>query len=91
MLCRLPVVAMDSGETRRLVAHGETGLVVPHGDVEALAAAVQRLAGNPGERRRMGDKGRRVARDRFVSWEERVGMEIELLEGLGSGGPATTL
>jgi glycosyltransferase involved in cell wall biosynthesis len=82
MLCRLPVVAMDSGETRRLVGDGETGLVVPHGDVGALAAAISRLAENPEERRRMGERGWQRARERFVSWDERVRMEIELLESL---------
>jgi glycosyltransferase involved in cell wall biosynthesis len=82
MLCRLPVVAMDAGETRRLVAAGETGLVVPHGDVEALAGAIRRLAADPGERRRMGEKGHQVAGERFVSWEERVAREVDLLESL---------
>jgi len=91
MLCRLPVVAMDAGETRRLVAPGDTGLVVPHGDVEALAGAVRRLAADPDERRRMGERGHQVARESFVSWEERVGMEVDLLESLVSDRAATTV
>jgi glycosyltransferase involved in cell wall biosynthesis len=90
MLCRLPVVAMDSGETRRLVADGETGLVVTHGDVEALAGAIGRLASDAEMRRMMGERAHTVARSRFISWDERVRMEVELLESLaraaGAGG-----
>ncbi len=86
MLCRLPVAAMDAGDTRRVVADGETGLVVPHGDVEALAAAIHRLAADPALRRRLGERGHAVARERFVSWERRVAMEVELLEAVGAGG-----
>jgi glycosyltransferase involved in cell wall biosynthesis len=82
MLCRLPVVAVDRGATRKLVADGETGLVVPAGDPAPLAAAISRLAGDPELRRRLGARGHEVARARFVSWEARVGMEIELLESV---------
>jgi glycosyltransferase involved in cell wall biosynthesis len=85
MLCRLPVVAMDAGKTRRLVADGETGLVVPHGDVGALARAIRRLAEDPALRWRMGERGHAAARKRFVSWERRVGMEVELLEAVSAG------
>ena len=38
MACGLPVVATDVGDARMIV--GETGLIVPPGDVEALVRAV---------------------------------------------------
>ena len=37
------VVAFDVGALREMVDDGRTGLLVPHGDLEALAAAVQRV------------------------------------------------
>jgi 2-deoxystreptamine N-acetyl-D-glucosaminyltransferase/2-deoxystreptamine glucosyltransferase len=43
------------------VRDGETGLLVPHGDVAALAAAVIRLLRDRGERLRMAEAGRRWA------------------------------
>jgi glycosyltransferase involved in cell wall biosynthesis len=43
------------------VRDGETALVVPPGDAEALAAAVRRLLGEPGLRRRLGAAARRFA------------------------------
>ncbi len=88
MLCRLPVVALDAGRTRRLVLDGETGLVVAQDDIAALARAMEQLAAEPELRRRMGDRGHAVARSRFVSWDERVQMEIELLESVAASPPA---
>jgi glycosyltransferase involved in cell wall biosynthesis len=41
------------------VAHGETGLLVPAKDPEALAAAIDRLWRNPQEAEQMGARGRR--------------------------------
>ena len=41
--CGTPVVASDSDGLRDSVRHGETGLLVPHGDPEALADGLQRL------------------------------------------------
>jgi glycosyltransferase involved in cell wall biosynthesis len=38
---------------------GRTGLIVPEGDVEALAAALGRLADDPGLRAELGAKARR--------------------------------
>jgi len=88
MLCRLPVVAIDRGATRRLVQDGETGLVVPADDPEALAAALRRLAADPELRRRLGSAGHAFARRHFVSWEARVAMEVALLESLLRRRPA---
>jgi len=52
------------GGTPELVVHGETGLLVQHGDVAALAAALAQLLADPGQARRMGEAGReRVQRE----------------------------
>jgi glycosyltransferase involved in cell wall biosynthesis len=60
-----PVAAFDSGGTREMVVHGETGLLVPPGDVAALAQAFVRLARDPALRERMGRAGVRRARESF--------------------------
>src|SRR5207248_1164577 len=59
-----PVVATAVGGTPELVVHGETGLLVQPGDVEALAAALAQLLADPEQARRMGEAGReRVQRE----------------------------
>jgi glycosyltransferase involved in cell wall biosynthesis len=58
MAAGLPVVASDVGDLGELVGDGVTGLLVPPGDASALAAALDRLAADPAERRRMGEAGR---------------------------------
>jgi glycosyltransferase involved in cell wall biosynthesis len=53
-----PVVASAVGGLLDLVVDGETGLLVPPGDVQALRAALERLLADPDLRRRMGEAGR---------------------------------
>jgi glycosyltransferase involved in cell wall biosynthesis len=45
--CGTPVIASDSPGLRDSVRHGETGYLVPHGDVAALAGAMRTLADAP--------------------------------------------
>ena len=52
-----PVVATEVGGHVDTVARGETGFLVPPADPAALAAAVLRLARDPGLRARMGAAG----------------------------------
>jgi len=65
MLAGLPVVACDVRGPAEQVVHGVTGLLVPPGDADALAAALQRLAGDAELRRRMGEAGRTRAMERY--------------------------
>jgi glycosyltransferase involved in cell wall biosynthesis len=52
------------GGTPELVVDGETGLLVPPDDVDALARALKRALADPGLATRMGEAGRaRVERD----------------------------
>ncbi|MGY1708784.1 glycosyltransferase [Geodermatophilus sp. SYSU D00758] len=53
MAAGLPVVASAVGGIPEVVRDGETGLLVPPGDVDALAAALDRLAGDPRLRARL--------------------------------------
>jgi len=63
-----PVVATGVGGLRDLVVDGEGGLVVPTRDPVALRAALDRLLGDPGLRRRLGSGGRERAQEHF-SWD----------------------
>lgn len=65
MAAGVPVVASAVGGVPELVGDGETGLLVPAGDDEALADALRRLLEDPGLRRRFGEAGRARALGRF--------------------------
>jgi glycosyltransferase involved in cell wall biosynthesis len=65
MAAGLPVVASAVGGIPEIVVDGETGLIVPPRDPDALAAALRRLLDDPELRRRMGDAGRARAEEHF--------------------------
>jgi glycosyltransferase involved in cell wall biosynthesis len=72
-----PIVATAGGGVPEIVLDGETGLLVPAGDVEAMAAALRRLLADPALRARYGAAGARRARahfslDVYVAAVERV-------------------
>ncbi|RLE27128.1 MAG: hypothetical protein DRJ65_03750 [Acidobacteria bacterium] len=55
--CGVPVVASDSPGLSEAVLNEETGLLVPHGDLHALTAALDRLLRDPSLRDRLGTSG----------------------------------
>ncbi len=65
-LCEAPVVAFDSGGITDTVVQGETGLLVPPGDVDALAATLDRLWDDPELRLGLGRAGRMAALGDFA-------------------------
>jgi len=58
MACAVPVVTVDRWGPAEIVRDGATGLLVPPGDVTALADAMTRLADDPALRERLGAAGR---------------------------------
>jgi glycosyltransferase involved in cell wall biosynthesis len=62
MAAGLPIVACRSGAVPEVVTDGETALLVPPGDPEALAEALLALLADPDRRRRMAEAGRERAR-----------------------------
>lgn len=65
MAAGTPVVASNVGGLPEAVLDGETGLIVPPDNVEALAAALQSLLDNPEPARIMGRRGRQRFLDKF--------------------------
>ena len=55
----LPVIATPVGGIADYVSHEDNGLLVPPGDVDALAGSIQALAADPGLRARLGEAARR--------------------------------
>ena len=60
-LCETPVVAYESGGLTETVQHDRTGILVPPGDLGALATALDSLLDAPERASEMGRAGRMVA------------------------------
>lgn len=60
-----PIVASDVPGCREIARHGENGLLVPVRDARALAAALERLAGDGELRRRLGRRGREMVEEGY--------------------------
>lgn len=63
--CGVPVVSTDVGAVHEVVEDGATGLLVPPGRGDALAAAALALLDDPARREEMGRAGRAAAVERF--------------------------
>ena len=71
----VPLVASAHGGLSEIVRDGETGLLVPPGDSDALAGAIRRLARDPALAERLGRAAARDVPARFS--RERMLAEIE--------------
>jgi len=69
MAVGLPVVGWRAGNLPHLARHDVEGLVIPPGDVAALAAALHRLALDEATRHRLGTAAARRAAS-FPTWQE---------------------
>ena len=82
--CGTPALASDSPGLRESVRHGETGFLVPHGDVRALADRMLELAGDPGLVERLGARARTFAQG--LSWDRAAADTRRHLESvIGTG------
>ena len=64
MAAGVPVLSTEVGGVADLVAHGETGWMVPPADPGAMAEGIRHLLAEPGLRAGLAEAGRRVALER---------------------------
>lgn len=75
MAASIPVLSTDVGGNNELVQHGKAGLLVPKGDIQAIADAICILLKNQELRVKMGKSGFDLIHDKF-SWEKKI-IEIQ--------------
>jgi glycosyltransferase involved in cell wall biosynthesis len=83
----LPVVTTPVGGVAEVVNDGESGLLVPVGDAQALEAALLDLASAPDRRRRMGEATHALARTRFDAERNNRAL-LDFLQELALARPA---
>lgn len=69
--CELPVIGSRIGGIPEVISDGETGILVPPNDVEAIISALKVLILDENIRIRMGLAGRRFVETNYM-WEENV-------------------
>ncbi len=84
LACGVPLVTTDNGGCRDYAIDGETALVVPPGDVEAMAAAFRRLLDEPTLAESLAANGLDLVADRF-DWETRTDELVAVLDGVVAG------
>ena len=87
--CGTPSIASDSPGLRDSVRDGETGILVPHGAVDALARAMLAIAGDPQLANCLGRAARAYA-ERW-SWDDAAAATERHLLGLVGPGTRTTV
>ncbi|PWU18672.1 MAG: hypothetical protein C5B48_14510 [Candidatus Rokuibacteriota bacterium] len=75
MSAGVPVIASAVGGLVEAIEDGETGILVPPDDVEALRAALARLLEDPDERARLGARARERVSSRFSAASMARGFE----------------
>ncbi|GIL15126.1 MAG: hypothetical protein BroJett039_02990 [Chloroflexota bacterium] len=66
LLCGAPVIAANSGGVVDIARDGETGLLFPERDANALAAALEKYARAPRFAARLAENGRALVLERFT-------------------------
>jgi glycosyltransferase involved in cell wall biosynthesis len=86
-----PVVAASAGGVVEVVRHQHNGLLVPFGDVDALARSLDRLLSDLPLARRLGEAGRAEVLREDATWDARfdtlLGRVRGLVDARGKGGP----
>jgi glycosyltransferase involved in cell wall biosynthesis len=83
MLARVPVVATRVGSIDEAVVDGETGVLVPPEEPDALAAALRDVLADAEARRAMGERGRAAALERFAPGAAAAAFEALYRRALG--------
>jgi glycosyltransferase involved in cell wall biosynthesis len=76
--CGTPVIASDVPGLRDAVRDGETGVLVPYGDVAALAAQMVRMVRDSGYRARLGAAA--TAWSQKFTWDDEAAKALHILE-----------
>lgn len=86
MASGVPVITTQIAGISELVTHGESGWLVPPGDVPSLAAAIRRGFEDPPERQAMGEVGRETVEAQFNSDKEAAWLS-HLITNYANGTP----
>ncbi len=89
MLSGKCIVTLATGDTARVVKHGVTGVLLNEDDLALLPGELVSLLKDQARASKLGTNAREYAQNRFLSWEQRMSMEImEVTELLARSKPS---
>jgi len=83
----LPIITLGVGGTDEIVTNDKNGILIPFSAdenqiVENLSTEIINLISNESLRKRLGENAKRFASENFITWDERINMEIEEIRKL---------
>ena len=82
MLNGLPIVALNSGNTSSLITNNINGILVEQNDLNSLHTRLFEILQNEPFVKELGENAQRYILSNFMSWDERVRYEVDLIEEL---------
>jgi len=82
---RLCIVTSNSGATGEVIKNGENGFLLPHDDLSELPNVIINLLEDESLKERIGRRAKEYASEHFLTWDERIRIEIDLIERLCEG------
>jgi len=82
MLIGKAIVTLNVGDTKNLISHEKTGLLLSLEEIDKLPQKVIDLLRNPSKTSKLGENAREFALQHFWTWEERIKREIIEVEKL---------
>ena len=79
MMTGTPVIATNVGGNPELVTHHENGILIPHGDFEALTAQIRTVARDQTLQARFSEAGRLTVQQ--FAWERLLQQTLDVLQG----------
>ncbi len=84
MTCGKAVMALNTGATRDFIKDDYNGVLVEVDEVDRLPGLIVSLLRDDERRERIGRNAERFMIDNWPTWEQRVNMEVEIIEALCS-------
>jgi glycosyltransferase involved in cell wall biosynthesis len=82
MACGVCVIALNSGATGNVIKNKQNGILVNYNDLQNLPSIIDHLINDEKLRNRLGDNAKQYALKNLKTWDERVAMEVELIESM---------